>query len=68
MFFFHGEKDDLVPLLSPQAMCQSLRDVGVSAELYVVPKIGHNFAIWNSTALEMSLQFLANNLAADEQQ
>ena len=65
MFFFHGEKDDLVPMLSPWAMCESLQEVGVEAELYVVPKIGHNFAVRDRTALEKSRVFLAKTLEAD---
>ena len=65
MFFFHGEKDDLVPILSPRAMCDSLEAVGVQAEMYVVPKIGHNFAAFDRTALEKSSAFLAKTLAAD---
>jgi acetyl esterase/lipase len=67
MFFFHGENDDLVPILSPEAMCQSLQEVGVPAELYVVPKIGHNFAAMDRTALAKSVSFLAEALRADQQ-
>jgi len=65
MFFFHGENDHLVPMLSPQAMRDSLQAVGVPAELYVVPKIGHNFAVMDRTALKKSVAFLARTLAAD---
>ncbi len=62
MFFFHGENDHLVPMLSPQAMRDSLQAVGVSAELYVVPKIGHNFAVMDRTAVAKSVEFLAEQL------
>lgn len=67
MFFFHGEKDDLVPLISPRIMCQSLQDVGVEADYYVVPKIGHVFAMYDRKALDMSLAFLAKNLGVDRE-
>lgn len=67
MFFFHGENDGLVPLVSPAAMCQSLQEVGVPAELYVVPKIGHNFAAMDRTALNKSVLFLAETLGRDQQ-
>jgi len=66
MFFFHGEKDDLVPLASPTAMCQELKRVGVSAELYVVPDVGHIFAVLDRTALEKCATFLAEELASGE--
>ncbi|MEM8945634.1 MAG: alpha/beta hydrolase [Planctomycetota bacterium] len=67
MFFFHGEKDNLVPMISPQAMCKSLDAVGVPNELYVIPKIGHNFAAMDRTALDKSVNFLIENLTAKVQ-
>lgn len=68
MFFFHGEKDDLVPLASPIAMCQTLQSVGVPAELYVVPSVGHLFAMLDRTAQEKCAKFLATHLGAEDQQ
>ncbi len=66
MFFFHGENDDLVPMLSPKAMCASLKAAAVPAELYVVPKIGHIFAVMDRTALAKSVSFLAEKLSSVE--
>ncbi len=63
MFFFHGENDELVPLLSPEAMCASLKAVAVPAELYVVPNIGHIFAAMDQAALTKSVAFLAEKLS-----
>ena len=40
-FFFHGENDQLVPLMSPTEMRAELETAGVPVELYVVPKLGH---------------------------
>lgn len=68
MFLFHGENDDLVPIKSPEAMCESLDAVGVTNELYVIPKIGHNFAAMDRTALAKSIEFLAAKLAVEEKQ
>ena len=68
MFFFHGDLDRLVPVASPEVMCQSLRDVGVEAKLYVVPDMGHTFAAMDRTALEKSIAFLAVHLQAKETQ
>lgn len=67
MFFFHGENDNLVPMISPEAMCDSLKAVGVPAELYVIPKIGHNFAAMDRTALAKSVEFLTKNLSPDSE-
>jgi acetyl esterase/lipase len=64
MFFFHGENDKLVPIESPKAMCEELKDAGVSAELYVVPKADHIFAMMDRTALEKCANFLVENLQA----
>jgi triacylglycerol lipase len=66
MFFFHGAKDDLVPMISPLAMCQTLSSAGVYSELYVVPNAGHVFAMVDQTALEKSATFLAEQLEAGE--
>ncbi|NOY30599.1 MAG: alpha/beta hydrolase [Planctomycetes bacterium] len=62
MFFFHGEKDDLVPMASPVTMCRDLKSVGVSSELYVVPNTGHVLAMLDRTALEKCATFLAEQL------
>ena len=66
MFFFHGENDTLVPMESPVAMCDSLDEAGVANQLYVVPKIGHNFAAMDRTALTKSVEFLVDRLGAQE--
>jgi len=65
MFFFHGEKDDLVPMVSPMAMCRVLQNVGVPAELHVVPNVGHLLAYLDREALEKSVAFLAEKLQAE---
>jgi acetyl esterase/lipase len=65
MFFFHGETDTLVPLVSPRQMCDSLHQAGVPAELYVVPKIGHAFAVMDRTAISKSVAFLAATLQSE---
>ena len=62
MFFFHGEKDELVPLYSPQGMCDQMKTCGCNAELYVVPLIGHTAAAMDRTAVEKGIAFLAHHL------
>ena len=64
MFFFHGEKDNLVPVTSPTAMCRSLKNAGVSAGFYVVPGVGHVFAMLDRTAREKCVAFLGENMRA----
>ncbi len=66
MFFFHGDKDNLVPIASPEAMCRDLHKAGVEAELYVVPDMGHTFAMLDRTALEKSVAFLSAHLQREE--
>lgn len=62
MFFFHGEADRLVPAESPQRMVAALRSVGVPADLYIAPKMGHLIAVMDPTSLEKSLRFLTSRL------
>ncbi len=66
LFSFHGDKDHLVPLASPESMCRDLRKAGVEAELYVVPDMGHAFAAMDRTALEKSAAFLSDHLQREE--
>lgn len=64
-FFFHGEGDELVPLVSPTHMCDGLHAAGVHAELHVVPKIGHIACALNRDAVDRAVAFLAANLQAE---
>jgi acetyl esterase/lipase len=66
-FFFHGETDRLVPLLSPTHMCDELRSAGVPAQLYVVPKVGHLACAMNLDAVERAVAFLEQHLKASSQ-
>ena len=65
-FFFHGEGDQLVPLLSPRAMCAQLAAAGVPAELYVAPKIGHIACALDQTSVERAVTFLAQHLGTPQ--
>lgn len=62
MFFFHGENDHLVPLISPQQMRDALTHAGVSAELYVVPRLGHVACCVDRGAIDRSIAFLEQHL------
>lgn len=57
MFFFHGAKDDLVPIDSPRAMSERLAAAGVTSELYTVPDAGHMEAAVNEAAFRRALKF-----------
>ncbi|HYO23502.1 MAG TPA: alpha/beta hydrolase, partial [Lacipirellulaceae bacterium] len=61
-FFFHGERDDLVPLLSPTQMHAELTAAGVSAELHVVPKVGHLGCCMDRDSIERAVAFLEREL------
>ena len=64
MFFFHGEKDELVPVALARGMCEQLNLCGCSAELYVVPMIGHTAAAMDRTAVSKAIDFLSRHLAS----
>jgi acetyl esterase/lipase len=57
-FFYHGEKDSLVPLLSPQVMVTTLAAVGVKARLHTVPGAGHVQAFFDESAVDAAISFL----------
>lgn len=57
MFFFHGEQDWLVPLLSPTHMVSLLKAAGISAEIYPVKDAGHIQTLFDRGALEHGLAF-----------
>lgn len=61
-FFFHGENDQLVPVLSPTHMHAELEAAGVPAELYVVPKLGHIACCMNREAIDRAIAFLERQL------
>jgi acetyl esterase/lipase len=63
-FFFHGENDQMVPVISPTQMHAALVAAGVSAELYVVPKLGHIACCMNQAAIEKAVGFLETQLKA----
>ncbi len=65
MYFFHGQKDLLVPVESPEAMVKSLQDARVTAEICVVKDAGHVQALFDSTALERGLAFANKYLKND---
>jgi acetyl esterase/lipase len=62
MFFFHGERDILVPLASPEHMRQELSRAGVEANLYIVPNVGHLAASMDRGAIDRAIGFLADHL------
>jgi acetyl esterase/lipase len=66
MFFFHGERDSLVPLASPEHMRQELEKAGVEADLYIVPELGHIAASMDRGAIGRAIVFLAQHLKPQE--
>jgi acetyl esterase/lipase len=66
MFFFHGEKDRLVPLNSPEHMRQELAKAGVEADLYIVPNLGHTAAGMDRRAIDRAIAFLMEHLKPQE--
>ena len=62
MFFYHGEKDALVPLVSPQAMVNTLRQAGVDAQLHLIKDANHISAFADSKAYAAMDQFFQKHL------
>jgi triacylglycerol lipase len=62
MFFFHGERDHLVPIRSPRRMVELLAGAGVAAEMHTIPDAGHIEALFDRDSLKMALAFADRNL------
>jgi triacylglycerol lipase len=57
MFFFHGTRDALVPMHSPQRMVELLASTGVTAEMYSIEGRGHVAALFDSEAQRRAVAF-----------
>lgn len=57
-FFFHGEKDRLVPLTGPRAMSRQLQRVDVKSELMVLDGSGHIGAFLAKSPPHEAVKFL----------
>ena len=64
MFFYHGQKDRLVPYIGAVAMVASLREAGVPAEFHLVPGAGHVEAYFDAAAVDKGIEFLDRHLKA----
>lgn len=63
IFFFHGERDRIVPKQNPLLLNQQLQRLGVASEVYVVPQAGHVKAFLDAQAFDRSVQFLSHHLS-----
>jgi len=63
-FFFHGENDRLVPVISPLAMHVLLKAAGVTSQTYTVAGAGHIQAFFDTEAGDRSVRFLDQILKA----
>lgn len=63
-FFFHGEGDQMVPLFSPTLMRAALHAAGVTAEMYVAPKLGHIACAADTESISRAVRFLETHLKA----
>lgn len=62
MFLYHGDADELVPLISAELMYKSLKEIGIDCELCVVPKAMHVPAALSATATNDGIKFLNRHL------
>ena len=61
-FFFHGEKDSLVPLIWASRCFDAMKKEGVKTEMYKIEGVGHLQAAQDATALKKAYEFLAAEL------
>ena len=66
MFFYHGEKDGLVPIGSPTAMEILLKGARVPAQLHTVREAGHLRAVIDKQAMQQAFQFLDSRLKRED--
>ena len=62
IYFFHGEKDALVPLRSPALLSQSLKTLKVRAELETIPNKGHIATFFDAGIPQKAIAFLNEEL------
>lgn len=66
MFFFHGEKDAIVPVRFGRTMANELAELGVQTVFHLVPDKGHLLARFDETALLAGFAFLDEHLKTIE--
>lgn len=57
-FFYHGEEDGEVPVISPRKMVERLTASRVPATLHTIPDAGHIGAFLNAAAMTAAIEFL----------
>jgi acetyl esterase/lipase len=65
MFFFHGARDALVPIHSPQRMVERLTSTGITAEMYTIEDQGHIAALFDRDARQRALAFVDRHLKSE---
>jgi acetyl esterase/lipase len=68
VFFFHGQRDRVVPLASPSRLFERLRQEGIETQLHVVTQAGHLAAYLDEQAFEAAMEFLDRELHAPDQE
>jgi acetyl esterase len=48
----HGTADALVPFVQSSRMCERMKSVGASCEIYAVPNAGHGIRWWEASAAD----------------
>lgn len=66
VFFFHGEKDQIVPLSSPQRMKKRLEEAGVHTAIHVVPGARHYQTFLAEEPRRAAVDFLDHMLQSTE--
>ena len=61
-FFYHGQKDFLVPIGQPAKMAASLKKANVPAKMYTIREKGHAGALRDKQAMMLGIEFLDEHL------
>jgi acetyl esterase/lipase len=64
IFFYHGEKDAMVPIEQPKAMTEALKKEKVPVEFYTVKGDGHIETFFNKDARDEGVKFLEKYLGS----
>ena len=66
VFFFHGEKDSLVPEISPKALQAALESHGVDCQFHTVAGKNHFLTFLDPNPAKEAVKFLNAKLKADD--
>lgn len=68
MFFYHGEKDFMVPISAVKSMVKSAKQLGIDCELMMVPQKEHMLTFFDQASFDQGLAFIRKVLSQNSNQ